>query len=414
MYNYRQNSSHLPQWNFVFAIFGRMPIYLKGRNNMKLWDVIEFLNEEKLLLYKHECEDFNTNTKLIVREGQVALFIKNGTLCDYFQPGRYTLKTENIPLLSKMVRAITTGGENSYSAELFFVSTVDQLNLKWGTRTPMDLQDPNYKVIVKVGASGESSFSVSDPLAFIRKLSGTNNKVESSQLAEYFRSIINTYVKNCVSDALAVNKISILEINSCLVQLSDSCCNYLNEKIAEYGVVAKNFTVETINIPNDDPSLLKLKSILEKKAEMEILGYSYQEERSFDVMDKATSNQASAGIANSLMGIGLGFGMASPIAKGVSNIAGVVNTTPSAQQNNGGWSCSCGTNGITSAFCPSCGSKKPESTTAWTCPTCGKSGLSSVFCPDCGTKKISPNWDCSCGEANIASKFCPNCGKARQ
>ena len=87
---------------------------------MKLWDVVEFLNEKQLLLYKHECEDFNTNTKLIVREGQVALFIKNGTLCDTFLPGRYTLKTENIPLLSKIVRKFTTDGVNSYSAELFF------------------------------------------------------------------------------------------------------------------------------------------------------------------------------------------------------------------------------------------------------------------------------------------------------
>ena len=180
---------------------------------MKLWNVVEFMNEDKLLLYKHECEDFNTNTKLIVREGQVALFVKNGVLCDWFQPGRYTLKTENIPLLSRIIRAVTTGGENSYSAELFFVSTVDQMNLKWGTRSPIDLQDPTYKIIVNVWASGESAFSVTEPLKFIRKVSGTNTKIDSSQLSEYFRSIINTYVKNCISDALAINKISILNIN---------------------------------------------------------------------------------------------------------------------------------------------------------------------------------------------------------
>lgn len=325
---------------------------------MKLWDVVEFINEEKLLLYKHECEDFNTNTKLIVREGQVALFIKNGTLCDCFQPGRYTLKTENIPLLSKIVRAVTTGGTNSYSAELFFISTVDQMNLKWGTKSLMDLQDPMYKIIVKVGASGESAFSVTDPLKFIKKVSGTNTKINPSQLSEYFRSIINTYVKNCISDALAINKISILDINSCLVQLSNSCCNYLNEKIQDYGIVAKNFTVETINMLSNDPSLQRLKSILEKKAEMEILGYSYQEERSFDVMDKATSNPASSGIANSLMGIGLGFGLAEPIGKGVSNIATNVRT-PSAPSNDG-WTCSCGQKGITSPFCPSCGKAKVQ------------------------------------------------------
>lgn len=350
---------------------------------MKLWDVVEFINVEKLLLFKHECEDFNTNTKLIVREGQVALFIKNGILCDCFQPGRYTLKTENIPLLSKIIRAVTIGEANSYSAELFFVSIIDQMNLKWGTRTPMDLQDPTYKIIVKVGVSGESAFSITDPLKFIRKVSGTNTKIDPSQLSEYFRSIINTYVKNCVSDALVINKISILNINSCLVQLSNSCCNYLNEKIQDYGIVAKNFTVETVNIPSDDQSLQRLKSILEKKAEMEILGYSYQEERSFDVMDKATSNHASAGIANSLMGIGLGFGLAEPIGKGVSNIATNVRT-PNVLSD-GDWTCSCGQKGITSAFCPSCGSKKPEQ--VWTC-SCGQKGITSAFCPTCGKARV--------------------------
>ena len=384
---------------------------------MKLWDVVEFLNENKLLLHKHECEDFNTNTKLIVREGQVALFIKNGTLCDTFLPGRYTLKTENIPLLSKIIRKFTTDGVNSYSAELFFVSTVDQLNLKWGTRSPMDLQDPNYKVIVKVGASGESTFAITDPLAFIRKMSGTNTSVDPASLSEYFRSIINTYVKNCISDAISINKISLLDINSCLVRISDASCQYLNSKIVEYGIVAKNFTVETISIPENDPSLLKLKSILEKKAEMDILGYSYQEERSFDVMDKATSNQASAGIANSLMGIGLGFGLATPIAKGVSNIANSVNVSPQPAQPThqvaSGWSCSCGEKNIQSNFCPNCGSKKPAPANSWTCSNCGTVNITSPFCPECGFKKSSALWDCSCGQKNIQTNFCPNCGNKR-
>lgn len=327
---------------------------------MKIWDVIEFLNTENLLLYKHECEDFNTNTKLIVREGQVAVFIKNGAICDCFEPGRYTLKTENIPLLSKIIRHFTTGGINSYTAELYFISTVDQFNLKWGTRTPMDLQDPNYKVIVKVGACGESTFLINDPLAFIRKISGTTATIRPAELETYFRSIINTYIKNCISDALCINKISILSINSCLMQISNSCCTYLNEKISEYGVVAKNFTVETINIPNDDPSFIKLKSILEKKAEMDILGYTYQEERNFDVMDKAVSNNSSSGIANSLMGIGLGFGLAKPISSSISNVASSININNDNRSNASRWDCSCGMKGLDSQFCPSCGVKKRD------------------------------------------------------
>ena len=386
---------------------------------MKFWDVVEFLNNDNLLLYKHECEDFNTNTKLIVREGQVALFIKNGVLCDTFYPGRYTLKTENIPLLSKIVRKFTTGGVNSYSAELFFVSTVDQMNIKWGTRSPMDLQDPVYKIIAKVGASGESTFVVTDPMSFIKKISGTSTSISIDSLSNYFRSIINTYIKNCISDSIIINKVSLLQMNSCLLSLSQACCQYLNKTIVDYGICAKNFTIEAISISENDPSLQKLRSILEKRAEMDILGYSYQEERSFNVMDNATSNTATAGIANSLMGIGLGFGLATPMGQGVANIASNVqvqhraNANP-AQTMSDTWNCDCGANNIQSRFCPDCGKERVIKASSWNCARCGKTDIQSTFCPDCGAKRIEHDWDCECGERGIKSNFCPTCGNRRK
>lgn len=361
---------------------------------MKLWEVIEFLNEEKVLLYKHPYEDFYTNSKLIVREGQTAMFVKNGRVLDIFTPGRYALRTENIPLLSNLFRHLTTGGQNSYSAELFFVSTVDQFNMKWGTRTPMDVLDPLYKIVVKLGACGEAAFCVTDPLKFIQKMSGTSTRLDAANLNDYFRSIINSYVKNCISDALSINKISVLYINSCLVNISDSSCDYLNQKIEEYGIRAKNFTVDTINIPEGDPSLMKLRSILEKKAEMELLGYSYQEERSFDVMENISSNDATVGVANSLMGIGLGFGLAGPIGKKMAAVSDIVSGAK-----------------VPGGPIPDNSRVEQENNDGWTCPTCGKTGLSGLFCSECGTKK-SNEWTCVCGSVNKDAKFCPNCGRA--
>ena len=132
-------------------------------------------------------------------------------------------------------------------------------------------------------------------------------------------------------------------------------------------------------------------------------------------MDNATSNLGNGGIASSLMGIGLGFGLASPIAKEVTKVAGIVDansTVPSPQPQTNGWACSCGAKNVLSNFCPNCGNKKPL-TALWNCPNCGAIGITSAFCPSCGYKMPDGKWNCPCGTNDVASDFCPNCGGKR-
>lgn len=347
---------------------------------MKLYDIIEYINEENLLVYKHPCEDFNTNTKLIVRESQKAIFVKNGVICDVFSAGRHNLKTENIPLLKKIIN-IATSGETSFTAEVYFFDMADMFNIKWGTAIPMEIQDPIYKIAVKLGASGEMTFAITNPENLLKKISGTKAKVDKDGLKQYFRSLIATYIKVSISNAIIKEKTPILELNSKLIDISHSTNEFLNQRLVEYGLIAKNLTIENVVIPEDDPSLNKLKQALSEKAEMDIVGYSYNERRSFDVMQDVAKNKGSGELASSLMGLGVGMGVSKGISDNMSNLNRNVNTQPAQKI----FCSKCG-NGceVDALFCSKCGNalNRPE---LKICSNCGNQvAKDSLFCSKCG------------------------------
>lgn len=257
---------------------------------MKLWEFIEYESYDNLLVYKHPCEDFNWHSKLIVREGQTAIFLKNGQVADVFQPGRYVLSTNNLPILGKIM-SISTGGESTFSAEIYFISTTNVMNLKWGTNNKIDLQDPLYKIIVKVGACGEVSFKINDAIVFFKTFVGTKLAINNNELINFFRSIINMHIKNGISNAVTKDEVSILEINSNLISLADVVRDTINEIIIKDGICIHYFSLENIVIPDNDISLNKLKESLSKRADMDILGYSYKDEKIFENSRESVSSE---------------------------------------------------------------------------------------------------------------------------
>ena len=155
--------------------------------------------------------------------------------------------------------------------------------------------------------------------------------------------------------------------------------------------------------------------------EMRMKGYTYQQETARQVGLEAMKNAGTGeagGLAGDMMKLGVGLStMGSVIGMAKEAISPVVQQAGSLGSviPDSGWTCSCGTVGITSKFCPNCGSRKPEDNAGWTCPGCGTAGISSNFCPNCGRKKPGPEtWDCpDCGQKQITSVFCPNCGKKK-
>ncbi|MDE6869559.1 MAG: SPFH domain-containing protein [Clostridia bacterium] len=359
---------------------------------MKLYDIIVWDpssdSANDVVCYKHEAEDFNTHTQLIVHQSQEAVFFKDGRALDLFGPGKHTLKTENIPLLKKLVN-IPTDGKTPFHCEVYFVNKVYQVDMKWGAPS-LQTEDPVYGIIVNVGASGTCGAQIKDSRKFLTKLVGTRGVYTRSDLTQFLRSSIIMNIKDALGRIMNKNKISFLQATTEIKSYSREVMGMLNEVFAEYGIEILKFDWETLSVPQED--LKPLKDAKNRAITRAVEGYTYQQEQNFDVMKRAASNQ---GMAGTMMGAGMGFGMGAgmgmPMGMSMGNIAqntvGQMNAQPQAQQ-------------------------QPAGVNA--CPSCGSSVVAGAkFCPSCGTKVAAPakKFCIECGtEIADGMKFCPSCG----
>ena len=222
-------------------------------------------------------------------------------------------------------------------------------------------------------------------MKFLTKLVTTMNVFDAETVTKYFRSLYVTKIKDTISSYLLHTKISILEMNPYIDEISQ----YMKETICpimeEYGLGLTSFYVNEISTPEDDPSVGKLKEALSKRAEMEIIGYNYQQERSFDTLENAVSHgNADAGsVMGTGMGLGMGFGVGREMGNQFSSMVQNIDLRGGYRK---------------SKFCPQCGSEVLAD---------------AKFCSECGSRLISKERHCSqCGtvlEGNL--RFCPECGK---
>jgi membrane protease subunit (stomatin/prohibitin family) len=218
-----------------------------------------------------------------------------------------------------------------------------------------------------------------------------------------------TQVKDDISGYLIKKKISVLEINAYISEISESLKKNILPTFSDYGIELINFFVNDISVPEDDNAVIKLKDALAKKAEMDIIGYSYTQERSFDTLEGAAKNQGSgsAPILGAGVGLGMGLGIGSSFGGAFGDMGKSINTSQTKECPN------CHKQiGNEFKFCPSCGKDTNVSEKQNVCSKCGlgnRSGLK--FCGECGHKlfKTCPK----CGEATGDNqKFCPSCGES--
>lgn len=328
---------------------------------MALFEVIKYEGTSDMFAWKYPNEEIGTWSQLIVSESQEAILFKNGRAYDVFTSGRYTLETQNIPLLNKVIN-LPFGGESPFSAEIWFVNKVHSLDIKWGTPTPIQFQDPKYKVFVPIRSYGQFGVQIEDSKKFLIKLVGTLTAFDKTNLIRYFRGLYLARAKDAISSFLLHKQISVLEINAYLDEISD----YLNEKIqptlSEYGIKLLNFYVNEISIPEEDPSVMQLKNALAKRAEMDIVGYSYQQERSFDTLESAAKNQGSGSDLMGMgVGLGAGVGMGGAFGGAFGELSKNISTNPSDNKVAQYVCPNCHVliNGKTK-FCPECGHKMSE------------------------------------------------------
>lgn len=305
-----------------------------------------------VFIWKHPTEDFNTMTQLIVHESQEAIFFMNGQALDLFGAGRHTLETQNIPLIKKAMNW-GTNGETPFHCEVYFINLVEQMSIKWGTDSQAEYMDPTYHFPIAIGASGEMRLQVCDSRKLLIKLVGTGTKLNRTTLVNYFREVLNLRVKTYIANEMGEGTISIFDIDKKLEEFSERLQEKLVKDFEEYGVALKRFIVSRIQKPEDanfkrlrdlhyashvtvaeaelkqkidliEQETLKQKTILEAQGMAEkrrLEGYSYQDERSFDVAEKLVQNEAVAEFSNVGMGMGMMAGMGGGIGLKVADMA---------------------------------------------------------------------------------------------
>jgi membrane protease subunit (stomatin/prohibitin family) len=375
---------------------------------MAIIDVIKFdgLKSRDWIIYKHPKNNFVAGSQLIVGEGQAAIFVKGGQVCDLFNAGTYTLDSRNLPILQSITN-IPFGGKTPFTAEIFFLNTVSKLNILWGTSTPIQVIDPKYFIKLRIRAFGQLGLKLSDYTLFLRELIGVvspNEIIKYEKIMEFFKGLLIQKIKTIIADIIINQKISALEITPKLEEISSLAKEKITPEFNKFGLSIVNFFITSINFPDDDFN--QINEILKDKAQFEIMGDNrYVTKRSFDVYDKAASNET--GIAGALtagcIGLGVGASMLGANMNNPINPNAILNETKILCPN-------CNEENPTNAkFCIGCGEtlEKPKKS----CPSCNAVITGNAkFCPECGASFSEKTCDCG-AKLPANAKFCIECGK---
>lgn len=259
------------------------------------------------LVYKFPFNDISLGSVLIVNESQEAFFYKNGVLCDSFTAGRHVLSTNNLPVLQKIIN-FPSGGDTTFTAEVWFVSKLNKRNMLWGTGG-LRIIDPYFNIPIKLSARGQYGISVSDGGLFLKMLIGTIGFASTELIEDQFRSDVIEAVKVSISKFMKNNGININEIGVEYKNLSKEISNELQLTFDEYGVQLHNFNMEDINFDEMDKGYQTVMEGIAEQAKLAKLGVSYLQQKQIDIAHTAAGNEG----AGNFMGIGMGLGIGNSI-----------------------------------------------------------------------------------------------------
>lgn len=274
---------------------------------MAIIDVVQYNGSESDFVYKFPVSDLRYGTQVVVGISQTVFFVKGGIICDQFESGTHTLHSNNIPILNKLVN-LPFGGNSPFKAEVYYVNLATKLDLKWGTPVPIQLEDPQYKIIVPIRAFGQYGIQISNPKLFLESIVGNAGFFSADQISNYIKGIILSSITSLLVSNIRTSQMSVLEINAHLTKLSLSIKEQLVQELIGYGLTLSEFRIISINIPEGDVSLEKIKNAKSVKASIQITGQEvYKMDRSLDIMEKAAENPS--GSLSTFLGAGMGIGM---------------------------------------------------------------------------------------------------------
>lgn len=336
-------------------------------------DVIEWKDDtQNTMVHRYDMDgkEIMMGAQLTVRESQVAIFVNEGQLADVYQPGRYELTTQNMPIMTAL-KAWKFGFNSPFKSDVYFISTKQFLDRKWGTSNPVMMRDSEFGMI-RVRAFGIFAFRVTNPETFLKEVFGTNGMFT----VEDVEGQIKRTLVSGLSDAIAESKIPALDLAANYEELSQYALKALSPKVEALGLSLTSFIIENISLPEE------VEKSIDKRTSMGVVGdlNKYSQYQAAEAMREAANNN-SGGMAG--MGVGMGAGAAMGQMFAQSMNAGKTQ-----------------------------GEATPQAATT-SCVSCGKAiPVGSRFCPECGAPQNVARKCTNCGaELKPGDNFCPECGQ---
>ncbi len=320
-------------------------------------------------LPEHGSGEIKFGAQLTVRESQAAVLFYKGKACDCFGPGRYTLRTGNLPLLTKLL-SIPWRGDSPLRAEIYLVNLKYFPNLKWGTQNPVAFRD-NELGLIRLRAHGMYNFQVVQPVLFINSLVGTMGKMDTDGISDYLKMMIVSRFNDYLGQTLD----TIFNLPGKFDELSDELQKRLTDDFSHFGLRLSHLYITSITPPDEVQSAIDDKS---RMGLIQDMGKFLQLKAAMAI-EKAAVAQGEAGA-----GLGMGMGLMLPGIFGANSMHSVQDGPQPVS--------------VSMIKCPDCTNDIPDS--ARFCPLCGHQQLQLLRCNSCG-KNLTPK-----------AKFCSQCGQA--
>jgi membrane protease subunit (stomatin/prohibitin family) len=361
-------------------------------------EVIEWTdNSANTMVYRFPVEnkEIKMGAALTVRESQLAVFINEGVIADVFYPGRYSLSTENMPLITKL-KSWKFGFNSPFKAEVYFVNTKQFTDQKWGTSNPIMIRDKEFGML-RLRGYGIFSYGVTNAEIFLKEVFGTNQRFDTESISgQLKRTIISG-----ITDLIGESKIPALDLAMNYDELSEGAKIKLQPKFYEFGFELKTLIIENLSLPEE------VEKVMDKRTSMGVLGNlnQYTQYQAAEAIRDAAKNQG--GMAGAGVSIGAGAAIGNIMAESLRGNSSTQNSSK-----------------INTIECPHCHMQVPSNHKF--CNECGKPleelknkcnkcdaeiKSSAKFCPECGQAQNQEKFCTNCKvKMSPNAKFCPECG----
>ena len=272
-------------------------------------DVIHWTDDTRDTMvwrFEREGHEIKYGAKLTVREGQAAVFVHEGQLADVFTPGLYMLETNNMPILTTL-NHWDHGFKSPFKSEVYYVNTTRFNDLKWGTKNPIMLRDPEFGP-TRIRAFGTYSVKVSDPAVFMREIVGTDGEFTMDEISFQIRNIIVQEFSRVIASC----GIPVLDMAANTADLGKLVATTISATIAQYGLMIPELYIENISLPE------AVEAALDKRTSMGIAGDlgKFTQYSTAEAMTAAASNPSGGGGMGAGLGMGMGMAMANQMQTG--------------------------------------------------------------------------------------------------